>query len=360
MTKKTAALLIAILATVLVSSPNLSAQAPTQSGAPATSKSPAKSAPQPKAQSNATSKTSPKKPRPVPSAVVEDPGATFGDPTPASMQELAIPSVDGAMMNGIMYLAAGQHMHPTVILLHGFPGNEQNLDLAQSIRRVGWNVLYFHYRGAWGSAGDFSFSNAMQDTLAAIKFLRVPNNYVGYRVDTSRIVLVGHSMGGFMAAYAASQDPKIRGVVLISPWNIVADAATWGNERKHAEVLAEYRGYERALHGTTAEKLMAEAMAPLQPSPGLVDYSNLFLAWDFTKGLTQIRDSKRPILLTYGSNETDLDIGYNPSKKALKGNTKNPSKNFTAVTLPTDHAYSDHRIALQSVVVNWLEQVAKK
>ena len=48
----------------------------------------------------------------------------------------------------------------TVILLHGFPGNERNLDLAQAIRRSGWNAVFFHYRGAWGSGGVFSFEQS--------------------------------------------------------------------------------------------------------------------------------------------------------------------------------------------------------
>jgi pimeloyl-ACP methyl ester carboxylesterase len=56
-------------------------------------------------------------------------------------------------MNALFYLAGGPGPHPTIVLLHGFPGNEQNLDLAQSIRRAGWNVLTLHYRGAWGSPG---------------------------------------------------------------------------------------------------------------------------------------------------------------------------------------------------------------
>lgn len=47
-----------------------------------------------------------------------------------------------------MYMAAGAGPHPTVLLLHGLPGNEQNVDLAQSIRRAGWNVLTLHYRGS--------------------------------------------------------------------------------------------------------------------------------------------------------------------------------------------------------------------
>ena len=50
-----------------------------------------------------------------------------------------------------------------VLLLHGFPGNERNLDLAQALRRAGWTVVFFHYRGAWGSGGDFSFAHVLED-----------------------------------------------------------------------------------------------------------------------------------------------------------------------------------------------------
>ena len=58
------------------------------------------------------------------------------------------------------------------MLLHGFPGNEQNLDLAQVIRRAGWNVLTLHYRGAWGSPGSFSIGNVLQHADAAGAFVR--------------------------------------------------------------------------------------------------------------------------------------------------------------------------------------------
>ena len=56
----------------------------------------------------------------------------------------------------------------TVVLLHGLPGNEQNLDLAQAIRRAGWNVLTLHYRGAWGSPGQFSLQHVLEDADAAV------------------------------------------------------------------------------------------------------------------------------------------------------------------------------------------------
>ena len=40
-------------------------------------------------------------------------------------------------LNAVLYTAAGAGPHPAVLLLHGLPGNEQNIDLAQSLRRAG-------------------------------------------------------------------------------------------------------------------------------------------------------------------------------------------------------------------------------
>src|SRR3984957_6282168 len=134
---------------------------------------------------------------------------------PASMQAFQIPS-HGALLNAFVYVAAGAGLHPAVVLLHGFPGNERNLDLAQDMRHAGWDVLYFNYRGSWGSPGEFSFSHAIEDTAAAIAYLRRPETAKLLRLDPSRIVFIGHSMGGFMAVQDAAADGSILAVGLIS------------------------------------------------------------------------------------------------------------------------------------------------
>jgi len=77
-----------------------------------------------------------------------------------SMDELAIPS-HGSRMNALVYLAAGSGPHPVVVFLHGYPGNEKNLDLAQAVRRAGFDAVYFDYRGTWGSGGTFSFGHGL-------------------------------------------------------------------------------------------------------------------------------------------------------------------------------------------------------
>src|SRR6202000_1146956 len=149
----------------------------------------------------------------LPSAITSDPAP---DTTyPAAMETFQIPS-HGAMLNALAYIAEGAGPHPVVLLLHGVPGTEKNPALAQAIRRDGWNVVYFDYRGSWGSPGDFSFTHSIEDTQSAIAYVRDPTNTKKLRADPTNILLIGHSMGGFMARYAAAQDPAIKAVGLIS------------------------------------------------------------------------------------------------------------------------------------------------
>src|SRR5438270_2489790 len=101
-------------------------------------------------------------------AISSDPGTDKANP--AAMQTFQLPS-HGALLNALVYVASGPGPHPVVILLHGFPGNERNLDIAQTICRAGWDVLFFDYRGSWGSPGDFSFTHAIQDTQYAIAYM---------------------------------------------------------------------------------------------------------------------------------------------------------------------------------------------
>ncbi|WP_449426506.1 alpha/beta hydrolase [Rhodanobacter lindaniclasticus] len=84
------------------------------------------------------------------------------------------------------------------------------------MRRAGWDVLYFNYRGSWGTPGDFSFTHSIEDTRAAIAYLRQPEVARSLRLDPNRIVLIGHSMGGFMTVEAAGADPAIKAFATIS------------------------------------------------------------------------------------------------------------------------------------------------
>jgi len=272
---------------------------------------------------------------PVPAQQI--PSAVIADQPPDSAHPARMEAPDilshGKTLYAVFYLASGEGPHPTVLLMHGFPGNEQNMDLAQSIRRAGWNVLVPHYRGSWGSAGSFSFRNSIEDAQSALHFLRAPENAKKYGIDTRRIVLIGHSMGGFMAACTSAHSPSVAGVGLISAWNIGASFA----RNPNLGATDDFREEASRLAGTTPEELAAEAKRNAS-------------AWNFLTFAPAL--SSRPVLVVE-SNDGLRDDNHALAEAIRKaGDTQ-----VTEAHIATDHAYSDHRIALQEAVISWLESL---
>jgi len=157
---------------------------------------------------------------------------TWDKNAPAGMNELFIPSGD-ATVAGLIYRANGVQKHPTLIMLHGYPGNERNLDIAQVVRAHGWNVIYFDYRGSWGSGGQFSFANCVQDVASVVAFCKKYSDSL--RIDTSNIVLFGHSMGGWVCLKALAQSPGIKKGFALSTWDIYGYFKDVKNEQEMME-----------------------------------------------------------------------------------------------------------------------------
>ena len=107
---------------------------------------------------------------------------------------------------------------PVVILCHGMPGQGQIIDLAQALRRAGYFVIYFWYRGVWGSHGNYSFSHLIEDVHTVVNFVR--SGKTGLSIDTDQIYLFGHSMGGFAALNALATGLKVKKAFLLAPCNI--------------------------------------------------------------------------------------------------------------------------------------------
>jgi len=269
--------------------------------------------------------------------VAEDPPDS--DPRyPAALHEVLIPS-DEARMLGVLLGAAGAGPHPTLVLLHGFPGDERNFDLAHIVRRAGWNVLVFHYRGAWGSPGRFSFAHVLEDVAAALAFLRDPATAATYRADPARVVLVGHSMGGFAALVAAARDPAIPAVGAFAPINLGLLGAEVAELPWLEEVAAaNFAALMAPLAGTTAAALVQEAATQAA-------------AWDLRALAPAL--AGRPVLLVGADRDTDtpLDLHYTPLAAALAAV---PAIALTTHVLDADHLFSGRRVALARLLLAWL------
>jgi pimeloyl-ACP methyl ester carboxylesterase len=255
------------------------------------------------------------------------------------METFQIPS-HGAMLNALAYVAEGPGPHPTLLLLHGFPGNEKNLDLAQAIRRDGWDVVYFDYRGSWGSPGDFSFTHCIEDTESAVAYLRDPAHAKKLRADPASIVLIGHSMGGMMARYVGAQDPAVKAVGLIS-------AADMGVDK----VQSLKPGQEKEATTRLAASFASSGMAPLAgctPESLAKEVIANAAAWNIPNLAPKL--ASRPVLVITS------DDGLAPSNAAFVAALhKAGATDITTVHLTTDHSYSDQRIALEKAVLEALE-----
>ena len=265
----------------------------------------------------------------IPAAIYTDPVSPDID-TPARNVTVHIPAGD-VKVNGVFLIAAGKGPHPTTILLHGLPGNEKNLDLAQAVRRAGWNVLTFNYRGSWGSPGAYSFKGDLEDAASALDFVRDPANVQSFGIDTKRIVMMGHSVGGWVAALTAAKDTAVAASVLISPANM-GEGASMPADRPTVEKIM--LGSSESIAGTSPEKMAEEVLA----NRSAFDMRNA------AKGL-----ASRPLLLVI-SNDIFVDDG----RQLLDAIGQAGGKRADLVQIATDHNYSSKRISLESTVIDWL------
>lgn len=262
----------------------------------------------------------------VPAAVFTDPSADAKHP--AHSVVLHIPS-HGVQINGLLYAPAGASAHPTFVLCHGLPGNEKNLDLAQAVRRAGWNAVTFNYRGSWGSPGNFRFAQNLEDAAAVLAYLRDPANAARLGVDPSRIVLAGHSMGGWVTAITASRDHALLGAILLSAadFGLIAQAP----RDKVVALMADNR---ETLAGVTPESMADE----------VITHAREFGLSGAAEGLSHL-----PLLVLSAddglASQTDALV---EEIHALGG------KQVITLHVATDHLWSDRRIYLETTVLNWL------
>ena len=255
------------------------------------------------------------------------------------------PDMHGILIHGkrgrllsVLYTAAGEGPHPTVILLHGIPGCERNLDLAQALRRAGFHVMTFHYSGSWGSDGSYSLMHNLEDAETVLDHILQDERY-GF--DKQHIYAVGHSLGGFVCGQLTAKRTEIKGAALLMPCDIgrlpqiaQEDLAAYGIIRN---VLNESAGW---LTGTSGEALLQETF----------DHSAEFALENLCEKL-----KSRPILCIGGTLDiyTPPQTHCEPFAQAIQraGGTA-----FQEIDFPTDHFFADYRLTVAETVIAFLKK----
>jgi dipeptidyl aminopeptidase/acylaminoacyl peptidase len=230
---------------------------------------------------------------------------------------------DGHRLVGVLYLARGEERKPTVLLLHGCPGLEKNLDLAVRLRDQGWNALLFHYRGCWGSAGRYDLRTIPRDVTAAVDYVAgCP------LVDADRIAVVGHSMGGWAALVTAAREPRLRAVAVYGAAARLGAGLRLSPDRVEEE-------FTRFL-AATPEEFAWQAAVVAEQTDALAAAAAI---------------GPRPLLVVHGTADRWVPVAQARELRERAG----PSCRYVEVE-GADHAFSWHRAELADLVVGWLSE----
>ncbi len=226
--------------------------------------------------------------------------------------------------------------YPTVIMSHGFPGYTTNNDLELALMRTGCVVIHLNHRGAWGSDGEYLFTNLKDDLIAIAKWAHNPAIADQYGIDTDNIFLVGHSMGGQTVLNAAKDLKFIKGVAALAPYDI--GAAFRYRMEKDLFLMIETEG--QCLKMNSASEVYENALINQQTLSILNRYEEL---------------SKHNVLLV----EASLDAVAPPDKmiKPLADKLRSLDTNLTYRSIKSSHSFIGQRMTLTRIVGEWIESV---
>ena len=225
--------------------------------------------------------------------------------------------------------------YPTVIMSHGFPGYTTNNDLELALMRAGCVVIHMNHRGAWGSEGNYLFTNLKDDLIAIAKWAHNPAIADQYDIDTENIFLVGHSMGGQSVLNAAKELPFIRGVAALAAYDI--GAAFRYNMEKELFLMIETEG--QCLKMNSAAEVYENALEYREELSILNQYERL---------------EEHPVLFV----EASLD-SVAPADKMMRplfDKLNRLSAPVTYQTIVSKHSFAGQRMKLAKAVAEWIEK----
>ncbi len=260
---------------------------------------------------------------------------------PASTMPVVFESY-GSKLLGTLFLSAGSGLHPVIILLHGFPGYEVSYDLAHVFQRQGFNVLVFHYRGCLGSGGDYLWKNLVEDVPYAINFMKSEYAQDEFRNDPNKIILMGHSMGGFAALFNAIRFDDIKYAASLAGFNAGFFGGLIESNKPIYEFSAQHlQSSMDFVKCSSAEVLLNE----------LITYKN---EWNFLNHIEKLAEKNLLIIGSKNDSTTPLEIHHQPLVNSLKMNNAKNAKEFI---LETGHSFADKRIALARIISEWLKEI---
>jgi dienelactone hydrolase len=249
-----------------------------------------------------------------------------------------------ANIHGLFYKASGVGPLPTVILCHGFPGNNTDvLGLGERLMKEGFSTLAFNYRGTWESEGLLTNANSLEDVISAIRHVKSSFTVRKFNVDPSSITIIGYSYGGGMALLGSLNDPAVRRVVYIAGGNLseVGRMMQQSDDFRRAVLKMVNQGIsDSGFRGSKAEELFGEVFADMDK-------------YDLVKQAEAL--SYKDILIIGGWHDQENPIEHHilPLFRALQGHG---AKEVQIEIFDADHSFANVRSQVADRIVSWLKR----
>lgn len=252
---------------------------------------------------------------------------------PPKTQEVAFDS-SGISLYGQVYSAQGKGQHPTVLYARGFPDSTGSNDIARVLRRTGYNVMFFNYRGTSSMGGIFSEQHAFEDLRSALSYLRSDSASKEMGIDPNNIILFGYSFGGPIVLRLAAEDAKIRAVIHMDG----SDLRELRNLTPHDKAELDQDKTSSLVPSATGKQISDNIIAHIDD-------------WDparYSEGLVG-----KYVLLAWASKESAQQVPNVPSLSDLFSKRSH----VTSKIFNTDHGFTDKRIALTRSILHWLKTI---
>ena len=121
-----------------------------------------------------------------------------------------------------MYLSSHGEKAPLAIFLHGYDSSKQDHSY-QAMHLASWGVnslvLDLRARAAWVNNGRL--------LARLVKLIQTSPDMIDSRIDMGRIILVGHSFGGYSVTVARAEGTSVLGAILLDPATVDSSAPSY-------------------------------------------------------------------------------------------------------------------------------------
>jgi dienelactone hydrolase len=213
--------------------------------------------------------------RPAASAAVPYTLPSYASPSSYAETETTIGSGEWALP-ATLTVPAGTGAFPAVVLVHGSGPNDRDetvgankpfKDLATGLGSRGIAVLRYDkrtrvHRAKTAALTDFTVNEeVIADVLEAVKALRAQP-----RIDSARIFVLGHSLGGMLIPRIGTADPAIAGFIVLAGAARPLEEAIVGQTRYLAAADGTISAEEQ--QGIDRAAALAESVRALKPEDG--------------------------------------------------------------------------------------------